>query len=183
MAEPIKPEDTELAKTIAAEAPRGKTVTMSEAQFKALMDRIDRVEGGFKKPARVKDHVAYLRVYNSKPIVKYGQAKVVYDKELRKNRMDLELYTAEDQTKPFVVDYLTFLNEDNQVKVSILSQKAVESIESMGTRAKVDPKTDRFMDSEIELEVRSVVYQAEIEITEGELKGQKLSVPADALNR
>jgi hypothetical protein len=160
------------------------TITITKKQFDALINRLEDVEKGhpFRRPERVKEHIAYLRSVDGKPVVKIGNAEESYNKALNKTELKLPVY-LKDETKPTLVDYLLFLNENNQIPVKVIKQTAIEKISSGGIYPKHDPATDKILpNEEVDLVVTTVDYEVEVEITDGELKGTKLTVPATALN-
>ncbi len=161
-----------------------KTVTITKKQFEALMSRLESVESGrtIKKPQRVRDHIAYLRTLEGKLIIKYGTAEEKFNKNTTKWELKLPVYQV-GESEPVVVDYMSFLNDANQVQVKIIKQVAVERVESAGLFPKRDIKTDNILPGdEIELEVRYVDYEVDVEILEGEQKGTVLTVSTTALN-
>lgn len=176
-------------KTIVGEQPikaQGvETVTITKGQLDGLLARLENLEvgRGIKKPKRVTEHEAYLRFYKEKPVVKLSNHKEMCDNFGKiRGFVDLTLLGAD---KPEIAEYLPFLNESNQVKVKILSQKAEEVVITQGkTRAQnPDPLNDKkFESGEIDLEVTSYQYTAEVEVIEGEHMGEKYTLDTRALN-
>lgn len=166
----------------------GKTVTMTEEQFQGLMQRIESVEigKGIRKPKRVTEREATVRFYEGKPVIKYSNFKEKLEEGKRVGYIDITLY-GED--KPVTVQYLNFLNnENNVVKVKILSQKAEEITEVQGKVRSRNPdeagisSKSPWQSNEVDLEVISYKYQVEVEVLDGEFKGQKYTFDAAALN-
>lgn len=163
-----------------------ENVTLSKKQYEEIMNEIRQIKrGGVQKPTRVKEHVATMRTFKGVPVVNYGR---VYQgkNDVNEDRLYMEIKVLEG-TGIEKVDYIQFLNSegdyfDNTVAVKILKQTAHEKIASQGVANKADIKTDKYTNEEIDLIVTSVDYDAEVEITSGELTGKVLTVSTNSLN-
>ena len=172
---------------------KSDVVEISKSQLKGLLDRLENLERGqkFERPKRVTEHFATIRVYDSKPVVWFGNVKEKWDDAQDKMIawMDIKL---EDQDKLVTVEYLEFLNSPTSIRVQIKSQKAeeVRELPKTGpTMAFENPDegnwTGKFKSWQggQDLEVVSYKYQAEVEILEGDLRGKSFSVPVNCLNQ
>lgn len=186
----------EIKKSDATQLDDASPVTITKGQLQSILSEIDALKRGrvFEKPKRVTERTADIRIYEGKPVIWYGNVKEVWDDNQNKNvaYMDIKL---DGEDKLITVPYVKFLNEPNKVKVKIVSQKAEEIVQSQGRMTAQnpnpahDPATGRPLESrpwsarEIDLEVTSVKYQATIEILEGELVGEILTLNSECLNQ
>lgn len=161
---------------------QAETMTVTKEQWTAVLQEIANLKGATpKKPERVTTHVAVLRFCNNRPVTKFDNYQEILENGKRVAYIDLTLIDGEVITVP----YLDFLNEANGEKVSILSQKATESVKNYGQARAINPdplNQKTWNGGLIDLEVVSVSYQAEVEVVEGAHQGEKYSVPTSCLN-
>lgn len=160
-----------------------EVISISRGDLRALIQQ--EIAGGFKKPKRVTEHVARLRLYEGKPVVKYDGYNEV--EENGKRVAYINIY-PEGVEKPVRVKYLEFLNSDTSVQVKIVKQVAEETVKVEGKVRSKNPdeahiSSKRMWESnEVDLEVTSYTYMVTVEVLEGELAGKQFTLDSRALN-
>src|SRR3990167_3684262 len=171
--------------------PEMEPAVISKGQLAGILAELSSLKnrGVPKKAERVKEHIATLRFHENKPVIWFGNVDEKRDSVTGKSvaYMDIKLQGEEGLIN---VPYLQFLNTSNFVKVQILSQKAEKVIQSEGTFMTENPdqanrggKSSNFQSQEMEAEIVSYKYQAELEVLEGPHVGLKLTVPSECLNQ
>ena len=163
-----------------------KKITLTAEEFKAITDRINRLEKGIVtvRPKKVTEHIAWLKIYNGQPVIGWDNVKDDGTIDGRNLKINLHLL---DETS-VEVSYKEFVQRTPKVMVKILKTETKERTETEygkgggGVFNRVDPKTDRITSDEVELSVGYIENKMEIEIVEGELTGKKLEINANYLN-
>ena len=162
-----------------------------------MQDIAELKEGGgraIKKPKRVMEHHAFVRLHNEKPVVKIE--KVWVENKGRDNENVLcrlayidsiekdEQGNPKQVEKTAEVNYLDFLNDADKLKVKIIKQEAKDKTFSQGMSPKVDIETDSIVKGvEIDMEVVVIEYDCEVEFLEGDtLRGQVITMSNEGLN-
>ncbi len=163
---------------------KSETITITRDQLKAFVqDEVAKAIGSkIEKPKRVTDRVAVIRIHEGKPVVSLNKVR---ERLVDGRQVAFCKIQTLGSPEEIEVGYLDFLNEAEKANVKILSQKATESVKSYGTIKAINPDPMNIKEwngGNVDLEVTSVQYQAEIEVIDGDLAGQKYSVPTSCLN-
>lgn len=189
----------ELEQKITSEVKKeNEKITLTRTELEAIVDaRVEKgLRGGVKPLKRVTTHTATMRVVDGKPVVEFGNVRQTKEKDPRTGNliatMDIKLL-GED--KPRQVNYLDFLNasddfQGTRVNIEIKKQEAKEVVSSQGSwrtqnsdEANVSGKNKNWQSEDTDLEVVSYEYYFDIEVLDGDLKGQKFNVPNHCLNQ
>ena len=160
-----------------------KTITITESHLKALIDEsvsaAVKNRGVLLKPKRVTEREATVRFHEDKLVVGYGNVREEKDK-FGKNitYMDIQL---DGQEEPVTVEYLKFLDSNNKHKVKIIKRNVEEIVYSEGTFKTVNPDQARIEKKNFtarveEAEVTNKKLTSEIEVADGQYKGQTFTV-------
>ncbi len=181
------PEKKVTGTPVEAPKPSSETITISKGQLQAFVqDAVAKAMGSkVEKPSRVKEHTAVVRYLDGQPVIKIAGLKE--RKVDGKNIGYINVTLLDGIVKE--VEYLPFLNETERMHVKILSQKAEQHITSgnMGNTVYAENpnpyEIKNFTSREIELEVVSYTYEANVEVTtEGEYLGNKFTIDTAFLN-
>lgn len=173
-------------------------VTLSKNEFSALMARIEHLEnpGIQKKLKHSKDHTGYLRLWKGELTVRVGSEKEDFDvPETSKNRhiLDITVVTKEGKTEEKIVNYLDFVTYSGKVPIKFLKINKREHAEvdpemgggGYGNKHLVDAEGRSRPDvtgTPLELEVSYIDLSADIEVLEGDYKGQLFSFDKNTIN-
>lgn len=178
--EATKPIETKL------ETQNGETITLTKDQFEAIIEKLNRLEkGGVRKPKKVNDRIAVVRVVEGKLFSGYEKKPWTVNFGRHDEYMLCKARFVGKDGTPEVkeINYLQFIREAPTAKVKILSRKDTTIVESQGEQQMRDPETDRVLSGQsMEIEVTSVESEFTIEILDGDLEGTTFVVNDEALN-
>ena len=161
-------------------------VQVPKEQWEGILADVAKLKKGpiYERPRRVTERIARLRFFKGKPVIWYGNVREIRNEKLGKfiAFMDIKVFGSKELIE---VEYIKFLNERNWCEVLIKEQRAEEIIERKGRKRTINPDpvfNRKFQQIEVEDEVVSFEYEADVEVLEGEFKGEVFTVPASCLN-
>lgn len=170
---------------------KDEEIKVSKVFLENLISRIDNLEGKTKQPKKVNEHFAYIRLWKDKVVTgvkRFHTEKALSDKnDHDEKRLFAELIIKDSEEK-VVVDWLDFLNQvngENKAKVKIINEVAQEVSTSQGnmlSRNLDEYNNKKFVTREIDLEVISYQYTCKVQVIDGSLAGQEITLNSESLN-
>jgi hypothetical protein len=165
-----------------------KMVQISEDELSSLTERLDSLEKQ-SKPARVSkrvtEHTATLRVWNNKIVHGVKRVYEELNERTQKEVTKAEIILLDDKGEQTLetVGYMKFLDEAERIMVSLIERHIKEKITVEGSSSKLDRKTDRYLDQEVDFVVTTMITNYKVKvISDGKFKNRELSLPETSLN-
>ncbi len=163
-------------------------VTLPKEQFDAIMARLNRLEnpGVPQRIKREKEHYGHLRMWEGQLVIRIGGAKEnlsVSDNHPDRLTIDIGVISVTGETVKKTLNYLDFVSHAPKVRVKFVKEERLERTEvdmekgggGIANKRLVDKNgwaSDVPTGEELALEVGFIDVSLDVEVVEGDYKGQ-----------